>query len=363
MLCMLSQPGVLGILFILLAAPRAPGWALPAKPASPPPAPQIQILSDVPLPPELNEAADVRWAGDDSVFLALRRGGVAELSLKPPGRIEEVFPGASKVGGLRFAFLVAASSPYVVTSSVLSLAWRHRSAPSYVEAAFEIAKAVDVKDDQLLVIGLRRDADGEVGADGAIAWRGPLQGELTALTPILYDVTGPGVRSVNSCSTMRISAARFLPDGKFILAPGVQPGIHLYDANNKLLRVWDTGTLGIDTDCASLPQEQAVHIAAHYPESLAWINRRRVIDTLLPLANGAALVVRSVVQGRARWEVKILSEEGAVRSLPLPLEVGSDLFHLSGDARDGKILLLLYERRLLGEKYSPPRLIRIQLPQ
>lgn len=161
---------------------------------------------------------------------------------------------------------------------------------------------------------------------------------------------------------MRISSARFLPYGKYILAPGVQPGVHLYDSGNKLLRVWDTGALGIDTDCASLSKERALHLASHYPESLAWINQRRVIDTVLPLQGGAALVVRSVVQGRARWEVKILSETGPVRSLPLPLEVGSDLFHLSGDVRDGKILLLLYERRLVGEKYSPPRLIQLQLP-
>lgn len=171
----MSRLKIVGVLIGFLSFVPLAGRALP--PASSPPSsvPQIKILSDVSLPLELNSAADVRWSGDQSVLLALRRNGVAEFHLTPGGKIEEIFPGAAKIGGLRLATLVAASSRYVVAPTLLSLVWKLRSAPSHMEVAFELAKAVDVKDDQVLVIGLRRDEGGEIASDGAIAWRGSLE--------------------------------------------------------------------------------------------------------------------------------------------------------------------------------------------
>lgn len=342
------------------------GIPLPAAAAPPqadPPSAGIQILSDVPLPAELNAAMDARWASDDSIYLTLRMHGVAEYSLSQQ-TFKEVFPGASKLGGLRASSLVAASSQYVVVAPpLLTLVWKRPSEKAYREEAFEIPKAIDVWNDQILLFGARRDEKGEFGSDGAIAWRGSLDKGLASLRPVLYDVTGPGNRSVNSCGTMAISAARFLADGRFIIAPGIQPGINLYDIGGKLVRTWDTGAMGIDTDCASIPPDQVTRILASYPDSLAWINQRRTIDTLLPLRDGAALIVRNVLQGRARWEVKRLREDGSVQSLPLPIAADNERIHLAGDIRDGKILLLLYERRPYDSNYSRPRLIRIQLPE
>lgn len=336
-----------------------PGAAAPPR-ATPPPS-GIQILSDVPLPAGLNTAIDIRWAGEDSVYLALKMHGAAEYNLSK-GTIREVFPGASKLGGLRACNLVAASSQFILAApGGLSLAWKRPTDADYRQGVFEIPKAIDVWKDRLLILGLQRNEKGEVGADGAIGWLGSLEKGLEGLKPVLYDVTGPGARSQDSCAVMAISAARFLADGRFVLAPGVQAGISLHDATGKLVRTWDTGSLGIDTDCASLSPEQVLHISASYPDNLAWVNRRRTIDVLLPLRDGAALIVRSLHQGRPRWEVKRLREDGSVQSLPLPLEAEGEHSYLSGDARDGKILLLLHDRR--PQTSSPPRLIRLQLPE
>jgi hypothetical protein len=342
---------------VLLSALVTPPAELPRKPPA-----GIKIISDVALPPALNKASDVRWASDDSVYLALGSDGVVELNLKPLGNPRQIFPSAAKLGP-RYVTLVAASPLWVAASSILTLNWKSVGAPTYKEEAFEFAKAIDIWKDQILIVGERRDERGEIGGDGAIAWRGSLRNGLDGLKPVLYDVTGPHVRSVDSCATLEISAARFLADGSFILAPGVQPGIQLYDPSGKLVRTWDTGQLGIDTDCASLSPQQVIRLSANYPQSLAWINQRRTIDTLLPLRRGAALVVRSVIQGRAQWAVKRLSDDGSVQTLPLPIPAGNDLLHLSGDSRDGKILLMLYERRPHDLNYATPRLIQIQLPE
>jgi len=86
-------------LFLGLAAAGAatlPSPAVDLKTAPPSPSPALRVLSDAPLPPDFGRASDVRWATDQSVYLAVATGGTFEVSLDPAGpRPKEMIPAGS----------------------------------------------------------------------------------------------------------------------------------------------------------------------------------------------------------------------------------------------------------------------------
>jgi hypothetical protein len=346
------QRVVVMLLSLLLA-----GVSAPVAPTTPKPPAGLQIDSDILLPPALVKAADVRWASDHSVYLALRSAGVVEADLDPKGPPpREKIPGGAKLGGFGFAMHVAASSKYIVAAAPgLSLTWRPVNDPLRAEEAFETIQGIDARENRLLLLGARRDAQRNYAPDGVIAWIGSLDKKLADLSPLLYAASGPGARDMAACVAVPLGAARFLSDGTSLVLPGVQPGVYLYDERGKLLRTWDTAALGIDTDCLTLAQQG--HHLSRYEETLTWIDQRRTVDAVLPLPQGAGLVVRAVEKGRTRWQLDLLRRDGSVETFPVPLESASDLLHLSGDVRDGKIVLLVYEKRPRDEKYAPPHLL------
>ncbi len=349
------------LLLILLAG----GLAASAPPAAPP---TLRISSEITLPtPAFERATDVRWAGERSVYLALEVDGAVEVNLDPANLSpKEMIPGSMKPDGFWGVERIAASSRFFLGAGpALSLTWRRLEDPARVEQAFEGIQAVDVRDNRLAILGVRRDEQREVGKDGAIAWTGSLDKNLEDLKPVLYDVAGPGALAMNRCFIIPLGAVRFLANGMLAVVPGVQPGVHLYDPQGKLVRTWDTASLGIDADCASLSEEQYLRFAARAADRHAWVNQRQTVDALLPLEQGPGLVVRRVGGGRTRWVLELLRDDGTVATYGIPIEGGSELFHLKGDVRSGRIVLLLYEETLRGsgKERSAPRLFVAQLPE
>jgi hypothetical protein len=345
------------LLFLALAA-AAP----PAKPRS------LQISADFPLPmPAFQWASDVRWAGDHSVYLGLGSDGAVEVTLDPAKLApKEMIPGSAKPGGFWGVERLAASPRFLVAAGpALLLTWRKLDDPLRVEQPFEGIQAIDVQDNRLAIVGVRRDEQREVGKDGAIAWTGTLDKQLSDLKPFLYDVGGPGAPAMNRCIITPLGEVRFLADGSLAVAPGVQPGIHLYDAQGKLTRTWDTASLGIDSDCASLSEELKRRLAINAEQRHIWVNQRRTLDTLLPLDSGLGLVIRRVENGHTRWGLKLLRFDGSVESYDIPVEGPNEFFHLRGDVRSGKIVFLLKEtifRQSDKERHAPPRLLLAPAP-
>jgi hypothetical protein len=343
------------------------GSAGTVPPVVSPGSPALRILSDVTLPPSLLRACDVRWASDHSVYLGLGVDGTVEQGLGPAGAApaapKEMIPGGSKAGGFSATHRIAASLRYLAAAGpALWLTWRRLDSPVRSDAAFEAIQAIDVRDGQLAVVGARRDEAGKFAADGAIAWTGSLDQRLADLRPLLDDSGGPGAPTMNRCIGAELSAIRFLADGTLFVLPGVQPGASLFDREGKLVRTWDTAALGIDADCAGLSEAAAAQLASSYERRQLWNNQRRLVDAVLPLPAGPGLLVRTTLQGRTRWNLKVLPRQGAIGSAAVPVEASSEFFSLAGDVRAGRIVLLLYEKALRGRERHPPRLIEVSPP-
>lgn len=191
------------VLGSILAGLLASGATLPTAPL--PASPGLRILSDVVLPPSFDWASDVRWASDQSVYLALAKDGTVEMSLDPKGPPpKEMIPGASKPGGFWASHRLAVSSQYLVAAGpAMSLTWRRLADPSRVEEAFEGIQALDARENQLAIVGLQRDEKGNIGTDGAIAWLGSLDKKIEDLKPILYDSGGPGASKKRCIGVVR----------------------------------------------------------------------------------------------------------------------------------------------------------------
>jgi len=349
-----------GSLAVLAAALIGLGTVKAAGPATPP---SLHVISDRPLPPALQQAFDIRWASDTSVYLSLYRDGAVEatMDLDHP-RVVKMIPGMKEPGGT-FCAGLAASADFLVTNGPLWVTWRRVSDPTRAEEAFDSIHDLDVFQDRLLIVAARRDEKGRFAPEGALAWIGSLRKGLSDLRPVAYDASGPGGRNLGSCSTFKMGGARFLRDGSFLVVPGVQPGIQLYNSDGKLLRTWDSAFVGLDADCASLTEEQVHRFAAQLLPREEWLNQRRTLDEILPLPQGPGLVIRSVSGGKARWDLKILRQDGAVKAYAIPVPAQSDLSHLRGDVRSGKIAFVVSALERSGMTTAVSRLVLVEVPK
>lgn len=362
-------PLLASVLVLSLAGHFLPNPAGSAEPTRPPgakkpgPEPVFRILSDRELPAALAKATDVRWAGDRSIYLALRDQGVVEIPLEPaPALPREVVAGGAQLGGFFYSTLLGASARHLVAAAP-GMAFTSVDLGTQIrrDEAFDAIHALDVQGDRLLILGMRRDEQMKVGTDGAIAWLGSLDRKLADLRPVAYDATGPGIRNMMRCGGMRLGGVRFLEDGRFVVVPGVQAGVQLYDREGKAIRSWDTGPLGIDSDCGALTEEASRALMASIEDREEWTSRRRTVDTVLPLPDGIGLVLRSRESGRLRWDLVVLKMDGGTSRHRLPVEAGGYHFHLRGDFRAGKMVFLLSEERTKDHKYPAPRLF-VALP-
>jgi len=352
------------VLIAFLAAPALGDKAPPAATAAP--GPSLHILSDLVLGESpLRYAVDVRWASDHSIYLALRKSGVVEYSLDGKKQPQPMIPGDKAPGGFWLSYHLAVSPQYLVDGSPLfALTWRPLASSARKEAAFEGIDDVDVHGSRVAVVGVRRDAKGKFAPDGAIAWTGSLDKDLTDLKPLLFDAGGPGAPSANNCGILMLGATRFMADGSLVVVPGVQPGIYHYDPQGKLVQTLDTVKLGVDTDCAGVGKDLAAAMKHKYPPRLAWVNARRIVDDVLPLPAGPGLLIRSVQQGKVRWVLKVLHPDGSVALYDVPVHAQTPFAHLKGDFRQNRLVLLCWENAEDGhpDDAPPPHLLTASLP-
>jgi hypothetical protein len=256
---------------------------------------------------------------------------------------------------------VAASREFlVVAAPVFSLRWKRPGGTSH-NLAFAAIVDVDVYRNRLLILGAQKDERERFAPDGAIAWLGSLDKGLSDLRAVHYSASGPGAKTMGACGPLDLGAVRFLGNGSFVIVPGVEPGAFLYDPAGKLVRTWDTTAIGLDDDCAGLSREQQLLLSAQPEPRYAWLNQRRLLDDVLPLPQGPGLIVRSVSQGRTRWQLKQLRRDGGIDTYDIPVPSHTALSHLHGDVRGGRIVFLLSEYGKDGPT-APARLVLAETP-
>ncbi len=321
-----------------------------------------EILEAQHLPSELLWVTDVRWAQNRSVFIAEMLRGVYQISLDDTTQTPRLM--VRRGNGIDEIWLAdsLAASPNLlaVGGMVFSFGWTTWSHEGLMDQ-FPMALVVDLdlSGNRVLLLGAQRDDAGRYAPDGAVAWIGTLAQGPDALTPVFYSSSGPGARNMDACGPMLTGAVRFLPDGSFVIVPGVEPDVYLYGPQGKLLRVWSSEAVGFDAGCG-LSDEDMYRLSADEPGRWAWVNQRRTVDDVLALPEGPGLIVRSVRGGKTHWQLKILSTSGTISSCDLPISSDSDLAHLAGDVRDGELVLLVAvygHTPQTRRPETPPRLV------
>lgn len=316
----------------------------------------------------LARATDIRWDDDTHVLVAGVRDGTFRISLGETDRtpLEIAFPHLPN-SGARGSHVLLGASPAVLAAAAGAhlLTWFSRQGsgpqPIRTEEGFDSFEDLDVDGDRIVVLGLRRDDKGKLAADGGIAWTARFASQLTDLRTVQVSVSGAGARGIDSCAGMGLGRVRFLPDGSFVVVPGAEPGIFLRDRGGRLLKTWPADLVGFDAGCP-ITESEMLRFSANVAARYGWINRRRVLDEVLALPQGIGFVVRSRSQGVTRWQLSVLSPEGKVAHYDIPVTSPSEYARLAGDARGGRIALLLN----LDTPETPPagsaRVLVAQLP-
>lgn len=355
----------------LLVLPAAKSPAAGAAPA-------LRVLATYDVAGAPSTAFDVRWAGERSVYLVRRYDGVDELALAPGlPPLRRVVPDTDTLGFREYHAIwrLAASDRSLAFASYSGyLAWRSLAHQADGTVRFErrtmsFVDDVDLDGDRLLVLGSQFGdpehlQDGS--PDGAVAFLASAREPSDqTFKPILFDPSGRGAPHLTHCGGEALGAARFLPDGTIFIVPGFQPGAHLFSREGTLLRTWNTDLLGLDVagDCARRTIAERNAFLAHPERWLRWLNGHRVVDEVLPLPDGPGLIVRQVRDGKVSWELDVLRPQGIER-YEIPVPDASVDQRVSGDVRNGRIVLLVVDRTLRQEPTAiPGKLVILAAPR
>lgn len=318
-----------------------------------------RVVSEIELDHLESNALDVRAIDGSAVYLALGRNGIVRLNIQS-SKVERQIEKPADDGGFFFAARLGASpSRLAVGSPFGALAWRALPEGTTATLPFALVMDVDVQGDRIVVLGADRDESGRWAADGALAWIGSMEGERLELSVLARSEKGPGSQTVARCHFLESGAVRFLPDGSVLVVPGVESGAFLYDRRGRLIRTWQTEPLGILDDCP-FDDETTSRMAGDPAARWAWLNRFRTVEDIVPAAGEPALLVRSMRKGRTTWSLTSLRADGKTSNQALPVTQAGERWHARADLSGGRLMLLLFEYALPGEKASPPRLVVLE---
>ncbi|HEX2224729.1 MAG TPA: hypothetical protein VHN15_11035 [Thermoanaerobaculia bacterium] len=310
----------------------------------------LKVLARYDIPnAEVDAPTDIRWATDESVFLARSDNGVHEVALtRPLQKLRNLVPDTLTLKGPNNYRSLAASSRFLAVAAVgRRIAWRPVGLQKTGAVGLYVQPVntpidIDLAGDRILILGDGRDKVGE-DKNGGIAFLGKVSATgFKEYRPVLMDPLGANTPSLLNCSPYRMGSARFLPDGSFIVVPGFRPGAHLFARDGRLLHTWSAQETGLSTDCARLTKEQSDILWGESGLAAinAWMQKERILDDVLPLAEGPGLLVRSATaDGGTAWELRILRTSGEATVYKLPVTGGPE-DRLTGDVRGSRIVLL-----------------------
>jgi len=320
-----------------------------------------KILKSFPLPAELRWAQDARWASETSAFVSSGRSGVYEVPLAAAVKPRRIIEGAGPQG-FWFSARLATSARHVLTAAPINgFAWWDRSTGQKVdENAFAVVMDVDLHDDRVAILGADRDAEGRFAPEGAIVWWGPLNGSKKLdLQPLFFSTAGSGVKPMAQCHYLETGAVRFTPSGELVVLPGVEPGVFLFDKKGKLLRTWATERLGVVDRCA-LSEQQFLSMSSQPGPRWEWLQRRKVVDDVVVLRSGPALIIRTVSGSATHWDLVELQSDSGTKRVTLPIVSVSPLAHLRADVDSkGRLMVLRLEYGELATAPAEPPMLYI----
>jgi hypothetical protein len=316
----------------------------------------LRIVSRAALPDGQSVPTDVRWASADSVYVSWYLDGVAEVGLDGAQR-RALVPDARSFGKMEhFDGLAVSATAIVAAPSGWHVYWRSRTSE---KGTFKLHRLdtdhtldLDLWGDRLVLLGYPKQGPQPYFADGAVAWLAALGDEkLEDLRPVLYDAGWKGFPDEHKiwggapnffqCRTVTLGAVRFLGDGSFVIVPGFQKGVHLFNVQGERVRSWTSEELGLDSDCSGVTDEEEQKLRIDTAFWLGWLNGHRVADDVLPLPQGPGLLVRAAGKdGQVHWTLKVLTLQG-VETYAVPLVGRRRADRLHGDVRDGRIVFLL----------------------
>lgn len=286
------------------------------------------------LPDPLRSAVDVRIMGKNVVAMATLQTGAYRYGIED-GDLERLVAKGNSGDQTAIPYMVGVGEGVVfVGSRLFQITWtpsHGRGIPrsNYFEAMVDL----DASGREVLVFGLTKDESGRYGAENASAWRGEVDPALESLTlrPVLFVDEG-GIDRINDCGLLDVSVARFLPNGNALIVPGLEQGVLELDPNGLLVRSWQAEMVGIDNHC---PPDETVRrrISADAAMRQKLRNERRMVDEILPLHGGPALLIRARYGGETRWRLVQLEPGGIKHSCELPFTAKHDGVHLRGDVQ------------------------------
>jgi hypothetical protein len=338
-------------------------WTVPARAEQEQALPALKVVQRFAVPPDAN-ITDARWSGRDSVYLLYFGYGVAEVKLAeglPESR--RVVPVQSKPG-IREILHLAASKDWLAVASVGNVACapaddHDPAANLQVRNKLGHFQDLDVRGDTALLLGV---PDGETfkrsGWEGVL-WRADLSKGLDAWE-VLYRseavAKDPGV--LGNKLGVAMGSVRFLRNGDFVAAPNFLPGVLLFSSAGKLKKTWSPEELwGEGKEMVS--EERGRIEEATFGSFLA---AERVIDEVLALPEGPAIVVREPTGRGARWRLGVLGPE--VQWYEIPVGHLSSAARLRGDADDkGRIVLVGGARELYdAARVAKSEVLVLELP-
>ena len=260
-------------------------------------------------------------------------------------------------------FVAAGTDHLLLASPFGTVGWFSRQpGRSLGEKQLLTVMDIDARGDKAALLGADSGSVQGLSRDGVIAWIGSLSKGMSDLKPLMRGGANPGGKDMARCSILEIGAIRFMTDGSVIVVPGAESGVYRYSAAGKLMQTWDTDPLGFVDDCL-IPDQELQMLAGDFARRNEWFASRVILDEILPLPSGPALVLRSVEKGATRWDVVTLPLKGGKpERVRLPLTVASPRAHVRGDVRGNSIALLVFDDPLPGQKpVTPPRVVVLSI--
>jgi hypothetical protein len=308
----------------------------------------------------LTLATDVRWLDGDHVLVADADRGLARIGIVSSrdtsvSWMEEWL--APTRPGLRYFHLALSEKALVASDFAFALRWKPLPAGAIRELPIEYIADVDARGDRFLVSGLRRDPDGRLGADGAVAWLGTLANGEIALRPLLPFKSRA---AIENCAGFGLGVVRFLADGSAIVAPGAERNVYRFGTDGRLSKVWNTDEMGVNVDCELTRDEQMV-LGTKPAARQQWVNKHVVIDDIVETPYGRAALLRKTDGRKTTWSLVAL-DDGVARAQTLPVTSPSPWAHAAAATRGRELVLLIADRLADAPDGALPRLIRLRWP-
>ena len=350
--------------FVLLATLALPAPAVAGE-KTPEERPRLEVVARYALPAGRRSAVtDIRWASKSSVYLLHPLDGVVEVELAEGlPEVRRVTP-AAKALGLAAITNMASSSALVVGNPAARLAWTSLdddalTAPPKARVKKEAgwAQDIDIRGEEVLLLG-SPDRSSYLASNGGVLWRSRLSERLDPWE-VLHESRAVAHDWEVLENGLAPGSLRFLRNGEIAVAPNFLPGVLLFSSSGALKKSWTPEELWGSDEVMEWTGERQIG----RQNLKSYLSKQRLIEEVLPLPRGPAIVVREPKGQGARWRLAVLGAE--IEWYEIPASDITAVARLRGDADErGRIVLVGTPREMFAEALvAQNEVIVLSLPE